>query len=72
MVRAIPAPIIGGHKQSKGRPNPEEVYHPPTHLGDRRPEAPAPFRYTSGGWETGKIPRVPIFTVVETSKMPTV
>jgi hypothetical protein len=54
MARAIPPPIMGYYKQSEGGANPEGVAHPPTHLGGRPPEAPAPFRDTSGGWEAGK------------------
>lgn len=54
MARAIPPLIMGYYKQGEGRANPEGVAHPATRLGVRPPEAPAPFRDTSGGWESKK------------------
>jgi hypothetical protein len=65
MARAVPPPIMGYYKQSEGGTNPEGVAHPPAHLGGRPPEAPAPFRDTSGGWEAIEIHLVPVFMVAE-------
>ena len=60
MALAVPPPIMGYYKQSEEGANPEGVYHPPAHLGGRPPEAPAPFRDTSGGWKAVEIRHVPV------------